>query len=94
VLVYQADAPTPWCNSVLHTVYYLSPPATSALLLGIDSGMGISILPTFEQMSLPLKSRYLILDDGFYAQHGQVLHTQPLLDVPGGKLYLNLDAAC
>jgi len=81
-----------WCNTLTHTVYYAF--VSTYTLLAVDPGMGLSMLLTDEDVHLPFKARYLLLDNDFIARHAADLHVQPLLPVPGGNLYLNLDAPC
>jgi hypothetical protein len=92
VLVYDPAAPTPWCNTVLHSAYYIFGP--TSVLLAVNPGIGLSSPLLEGQYSFPPKSKYLMLDDDVYNQYASKLHVEPLLDVPQGKLYLNLDAHC
>jgi hypothetical protein len=90
-LQYDPNAPSAWCNTLNHTVYYIFNQPT--LLMSIDGGIGLSS-PLFDPPRLPFQSAYLLLDDEFFAQYGEQLRVQPLLDVPNGKLYRNLDVVC
>jgi hypothetical protein len=93
VLIYDPDAPNAWCSSVLANRYYLEDDPGSTLL-AIPGGFGLSFFLDFEDLALPPKSRYLLFDDGFFTQNASRFHVEPLLDVPGGRLYLNLDSMC
>jgi hypothetical protein len=88
---YDPDAPSPWCNTLNHSVYYIFNQPT--LLMSIAGGIGLSS-PLFDAPRLPFQSAYLLLDDEFFAQYGEQLRVEALLDVPNGKLYRNLDVAC
>jgi hypothetical protein len=88
---YRADAPSAWCNTVLHTFVYFQEPA---LLLAFQPGIGLSMILDEENLVFPLKSQYLLLDDGFYERHAEKLHTETLISVPYGHLYRNRDAPC
>ncbi len=88
VIVYNPDTPNAWCNSLLHTYQYFSNPE---ILLAVDKAVGLSWL---YHSYLPYKSRYLLFDDGTYNYRQEQLNVEPLLTVPDGRLYLNLDADC
>lgn len=91
-LAYNPDAPNPWCNTVLHSAYYIFGP--TSVLLAVDPGIGLSSPLLEGQYRFPPKSRYLMLDTDTYTNLAAKLHVEPLLDIPGGKLYRNLDAPC
>jgi hypothetical protein len=47
------------------------------------------------QAASPAKSRYVLLDHNSYTSHlDKFSYLQPLLEVPGGILFLNPDSAC
>ncbi|MBZ0294022.1 MAG: hypothetical protein K8L99_15780, partial [Anaerolineae bacterium] len=87
-LVYHAEA-DPWCNTLLTQAEFLD--NRSAF---VPAGFGISFFVAPADQPLPIKSRFLMLDSLSY----EVLHTRVdlayLADVPGGKLYRNLNAHC
>jgi hypothetical protein len=106
-LVYDADAPSPWCNTLLSSGFYLqNAEAQPGLLLSVDAGFGLSwsgdwsfagfeiVIP--ERFLIPshFQARYLLLTDSDYEAWGQSLHLQRLMDAPSGALYLNQDAEC
>ena len=106
-LVYDADAPSPWCNTVMTSSFYvLDAAGQPGMLLAIDAGMGLSWafdwvfpgfdLPVPDDYTIPetFQSRYLILTDADYNTWGQSLNLQGLERAPEGNLYLNLDAEC
>jgi hypothetical protein len=90
-MVYDAAAPSAWCNTLLlYSSEVLGPPFTA-----VPAGIGISIVrEERDGLAFPLQSRYLLLDDASRAAWGDQLHIQPLSDTPYGRLYLNLDADC
>jgi hypothetical protein len=87
-LVYEAQA-DPWCNTVLTQALFLDNRMTF-----IPAGIGISFFLTVGDQPLPIKSQYLMLDPLSY----EVLHPDVnmafLADIPGGKLYRNMDVDC
>jgi len=92
ILIYDANASSPWCNTVNHTVYYLFNQVP--LLMAIDGGMGLSSHLFQTEFPLPFKSKYLLLDTEFYTQIENQIRVEHIRDMPNGALYLNLDTAC
>jgi hypothetical protein len=92
VLVDDPTLDSAWCNTVLCSDHYLFGPTST--LLAVDGGVGLSTPLFLEQYALPFRSRYLMLNDATYATLENQLHVQPLLVIPDGQLYLNLDADC
>jgi hypothetical protein len=90
-LAYDPLASDPWCNTLLHSLDYFE--FEPALLSGIDPGIGLSWL---DRRAAPesFASRYLILTHSDFAQFGKEARLRPLLPVPGGVLYVNLDRDC
>jgi len=96
-LTYDPDAETPWCNTILCSVF---PP----WLLGVPPGMGISfILAGRRQLELPLKSRYVILapehieamEKGeFFGSEAMPLRLRSLKRFNLAQIQLNLDSPC
>jgi hypothetical protein len=76
-----------WCNTLLASQF---PP----FLAAVPAGVGISLVREQDQVALPVKSRYLLLDDRAIADFRAPLRIQPLATLPYGTLYLNLDAQC
>jgi hypothetical protein len=107
ILVYDADAPSPWCNTLVSSAFYvLDAAGQPGLLLGVDEGFGLSwvtnwsfndfeiAIPSRYQIPEHFQSRYLLLTDGDYADWGADLNLQRLADAPNGALYLNQDVDC
>lgn len=90
VLQYEPGA-DPWCNTLLHSHRYLF--GATSVLLAVDGGIGLSS-PLDQEMSPPFRSRYLLFDEGDQERYGGELNLQPLLIVPDGVLYENLDVDC
>jgi hypothetical protein len=85
-LKYDPAAPA-WSNTVLIPMPLLCYP-----LLGIPSGIGVSCLePRAAQPQLPLKSRYVLVDDG-RVWYFRDCHLRPIARTSLGRLYLNLDS--
>jgi len=76
-----------WCNTLLTSQY---PP----FLAAVPGGIGISIVREPDQMQLPPKSHYLLLDDRALAGFARPLHTREIARLPYGTLYVNLEAGC
>jgi hypothetical protein len=91
VMVYEVDAPSAWCNTLNHSIYYLFNQPT--LLMAVDPGIGLSS-PIELEPNLPFKAQWLMLDNDFFTKYADQLNVEALLDLPNGKLYRNLDAEC
>jgi hypothetical protein len=77
-----------WCNTLLTSQY---PP----YLIAVPAGIGLSVVREPDQLDLPLRSRYLLLDEPSFGLFKAPLHVSPpLATLPYGTLYLNLDAQC
>ena len=85
-IVYRPDA-TRWCNTLLTSQF---PPH----LIVVPAGIGLSIVREPNEMKLPLRSRFLLLDEPARADFTVPIHVQPLVTLPYGTLYLNLDSGC
>lgn len=92
IVVYQPDASSAWCNTILHTPYYLF--GATETLLAVPPGIGISTILDEDALEFPIKSQYVMLDNDFYQQYAAQLRLQPLVAVPNGMVSLNLDADC
>lgn len=90
-LVYNPDAASPWCNTLLMSVSSLASPYP---ILFIPGGIGVSFYFDANAMQYPLRSRYWLLSDGAYANLLEPGHVTRLAETPAGTLYLNLDAPC
>jgi hypothetical protein len=77
----------PWCNTILSAQY---PPD----FIAIPPGIGISVTRNPDELSLPPRSRYLLLDARADAAIGARLHLEPIGTLPYGMLYFNADARC
>jgi hypothetical protein len=76
-----------WCNTLLTAQ---EPP----YLIAVPAGIGISVVRESDQMSVPPRSHYLLLDDSALRQFRRPLQLQPLATFPYGTLYLNLESGC
>jgi hypothetical protein len=85
-VVYHPDAPR-WCNTLLTSQY---PPQ----LIGVPAGIGLSVVRKPERMTLPPRSRYLLLDDTVRAAFTGPLNLETIGALPYGTLYVNRDARC
>lgn len=92
-IVYEASAPSGWCNTLLiiptELIFELD-------VRAIPAGIGLSLTnQNFDSITLPPKSQYLLLDDsGYDDERIEALRLERLLDIPIGTLYKNLDANC
>jgi hypothetical protein len=85
-VVYRPQA-SRWCNTLLTSQY---PPQ----LIAVPGGIGLSVVRKPEQMTLPPRSRYLLLDEDVRAAFTGPLHLDPVATLPYGTLYVNRDARC
>lgn len=83
---HQANRPR-WCNTLLTAQY---PPQ----LIGVPAGIGLSVVREPDRIAMPPRSRYLLLDEPSLAEFTAPLNVKPLLTLPYGTLYENLDARC
>jgi hypothetical protein len=61
-------------------------------LLGIPPGIGVSTFFGWEDLEMPLKSRYVLLRSSERESAPPTVHLQKLRDTVHGTLYENLDA--
>jgi hypothetical protein len=93
LFVYARSPAGRWCNTVLHTGYYMFD--NSPILLALPPQIAISLVLRADEVTVPVKSRYLLLDTDFFTKNPDKFpHVDALMDVPGGTLYLNRDSAC
>lgn len=94
VLVYDPAAPSPWCNTVLYDLFYLL--GETSVMVATPPGIGLSITEAVPEGRMPVapQSKYIALRDGNYEAYRPALNLEPLLPLPDGMLYLNLDAPC
>jgi hypothetical protein len=85
-LRYDPQAPA-WCNTMLTSEY---PPE----FIAVPPGIGISFIREWERQRVPLRSRYLFLDELTQRGLGDHLHGQALVSLPTATLFLNADADC
>jgi hypothetical protein len=85
-VVYRHDQPR-WCNTLLTAQ---EPP----YLIAVPAGVGISVVREPDQLKLPPRSRYLLLDAPALADFRAPIRIQALTTLPYGTLYLNLDSEC
>ena len=76
-----------WCNTLLTAQ---EPPH----LIAVPAGIGISVVRESDQLSMPPRSRYLLLDESALAHFQRPVKVQPLATLPYGTLYLNLESGC
>jgi hypothetical protein len=84
---YRPGAPSAWCNTILADDL---PP----LLLGVPPGVGFSVDSTMALVSLPPRSRYLLLKPENAARAAEAAPLRRLESVPERGLYLNETAEC
>jgi hypothetical protein len=87
-LVYVSSA-DPWCNTLLVPARFLD-----ERILAVPGGIGVSFFTQFDNLTLPLRSHYLLLDDDLYTVWHDQLRVEQLAATPLGTLYRNLDARC
>ena len=85
-VVYKPDA-SRWCNTLLTSQY---PPH----LIAVPAGIGLSVVRKPEKMTLPPRSRYLLLDADVRAAFTGPLNLDVVATLPYGTLYVNRDARC
>lgn len=84
---YRPGAPSVWCNTILTDNL---PP----LLLGVPPGIGFSVDATLALVSLPPRSRYLLLKPENAARAAEAAPLRRLENLPERSLYLNETAEC
>jgi len=83
-VVYRQDQ-SRWCNTLLASQY---PP----YLIAVPAGIGISVVREPDQMHLPPRSHYLLLDS--LTDFRGALRLEAMATLPYGTLYRNLDSGC
>lgn len=96
VLIYNADAPNSWCNTVTMSFQYLNTPP--GLPLAVDPGIGLSHIFPWDQTgryAIPdvFKAKYLMLTNDDYAEYAAEYFLE-LIRLPQGGLYRNPASAC
>ena len=76
-----------WCNTLLVSQF---PP----FLTAVPPGIGLSVVREPNELTLPVRSRYLLLDPRALADFVRPPRAEPLAQLPYGTLYRNLDARC
>jgi hypothetical protein len=88
-LVYDEDARSPWCNSLLlhkrNFQYYLTdtPP-----------GIGLNHVISWQNVPRPFKSRFVLMDHMTYQELEDEVNFKLIRGSNFGNLYLNRDAPC
>jgi hypothetical protein len=92
-LSYDPDA-DPWCNTVLFDLFYLL--GETSVMVAVPPGIGLSITEAVPEGLMPPapKSGFVALRDGKYESYRPELNLEPVLRLPEGMLYRNLDAQC
>ena len=85
-VVYRKDQ-SRWCNTLLTAQ---EPPH----LIAVPAGIGISVVREPDQMAVPPRSHYLLLDASALEHFQRPLRVQPLATLPYGTLYVNLESDC
>jgi hypothetical protein len=85
-VVYHPDR-SRWCNTLLTSQY---PPQ----LIAVPAGIGLSVVRKPERMTLPPRSRYLLLDEDVRTAFTGPLNLELVATLPYGTLYVNRDARC
>jgi hypothetical protein len=85
-IVYRRDV-SRWCNTLLTSQF---PPH----LVVVPAGIGISVVREPNEMTVAPHSHYLLLDDAARADFRVPIRVTPLVTLPYGTLYVNLDSGC
>jgi hypothetical protein len=85
-VIYRENQPR-WCNTLLTAQ---EPP----YLISVPAGVAISVVREPDQVAVPPRSRYLLLDAPAMKHFQRPLHVRPLATLPYGTLYLNLESGC
>lgn len=94
VLAYNQSAPSRWCNTLLYPIEMSGFAASAdqvALLGAVPAGIGLSFYS--EALPARIQSRWVIIDD----EDTPIMSSaglQPMLALPTGALYRNLDSPC
>lgn len=91
-VTYQPTAPSPWCNTVLVSPYYIF--EGQGLLMALPAGVGISLFTLEGGFTFPAKSAYVLLSDDMAEMVTYQMRLERLRPAPRGVLYRNLDAPC
>ena len=92
LVVYDADAPSPWCNTLL-----FSPPywySLTQLVIAAEPGIGLTTWTPEFPLRPPYRSRYVLVTDDEADDLGLTDDYVPLLTVPSGRLYRNDTVPC
>jgi hypothetical protein len=99
-LVYQPDAPSPWCNTLLFIMENWNDQAMGIPpeLTFVNPGIGLSYYVGYwdgePTIDFPLKSRYILLTDSNRERIGNRARLTVLTETVAGKLYRNEDVQC
>lgn len=91
LLPYDETSDNPWCNTILILLNFYD-----ARLTALPPSIGISYILFHPLTNLPIKSQFLLLDDGDYESLNRRYNLQAelLAELPIGRLYRNLDSNC
>jgi hypothetical protein len=78
---------TPWCNTLLTTMYERE-------IVAVPAGVGLSVGRPVNQLRPPIKSGYVLLTENSAKEFGDKAHLQHLATTVLGELYANRDARC
>ncbi len=93
-IVFDSTTQNPWCNTLLVPLDYYDYRLTI-----IPPGIGISYISNdsvaaYSTIKTPIKSKYLLLDQGTYDLLADQLNVKLLGSASIGDLYYNLDSGC
>jgi len=81
------DGKGPWCNTLLTMSYQPE-------IALVPAGIGLVVGSHPEETTMPIKSRFLLLNGNGPKAYGEKTHLRHLGATTLGELYLNTDAAC
>ncbi|MBN8595691.1 MAG: hypothetical protein J0M33_28320 [Anaerolineae bacterium] len=100
VLIYQPNAPSPWCNTLLFIMENWNDLAMSIPpeLAFVDPGIGLSFYVGYwntpPALNFPLKSRYVLLSPSNRDKIGDQANLTLLRSTIAGNIYRNEDREC
>lgn len=80
-----------WCNTVIYSPRFRNLPE---YLISLNGGFGLTQLGTIEDYDDVPKSQYLILENEIISDALEIWNLEPLITLPYGIIYRNLDADC
>ena len=88
-LRYDPGAPDGWCNTV-----QVSVSSYNYRLLRLDPGLGAAMLYDVEALTLPPRSKFLLLNEDDASVLQEQISLEYLADTPGARLYYNPMSGC